>query len=91
MYGQIDNLIETGDVVTVGGRFIVSGENWEVSLWGKNLLDDDTVVDVFRGVDNSNITQAQYNSPQFGAISPRGFTLTLPRPREIGISATFRF
>jgi iron complex outermembrane recepter protein len=90
-FAQVDNFNETGARTLVGANFMLSGENWDVTLWGKNLFDDDTALDIFRFVDLRGITPTTYNSTAFGAITPRGFGLSLPRARQFGATASIRF
>lgn len=89
-FAQVDNLAETGAHTYIGLRIGLETEHWDVSLWGKNLTDDDTALDILRYIDTEGITAAQY-ATQFGRIQPRGFALTLPRGRQIGVSAAYRF
>ena len=51
------------------------------ALWGQNLADDDTGLALLRYIDSRNIA-----SP-----STRGFAVTLPRPRQVGITANYKF
>jgi len=90
-YGQVDNLNKTPAHTYLGLRYTLSTENWDVTLWGKNLTDDDGTLDILRYVDTRGITPATYGTPQFGRITPRGFVLTLPRSRQIGVTAAYRF
>lgn len=80
-YAQVHNLIETGDRTYLNARIGLESRSWSVSLWGKNLADDDTALDILRYIDSRNIP-----SP-----ATRGFAVTLPRPRQIGVTASLRF
>jgi hypothetical protein len=89
-YSQVHNLIKTGNRGYVGARLGLKGENWDVTLWGKNLTDDTTTTDVLRYIDMQGITTlGQY--VENGAYIPRGFALTAPRGRQIGMTGTLRF
>ncbi len=113
-FAQVHNLLEAGARTLVGGRIGVSFNNWDVSLWGKNILDDDTPIDTIRYIDrrcngapgcfldglNSLPSLPAVGVPGTpgyipnstgGSTSPRGFTLSLPRGRQIGITANLRF
>lgn len=90
-YGQVDNLNWTPAHTYVGARLSLSDENWDVTLWGKNLFDDDGPIDILRYVDTRGITPATFFTPTFGGITPRGFGLSLPRPRQIGVTASYKF
>ncbi len=50
-FSQEHNLIETGDRNLLGGSIGVNLGPWELSIWGKNLLDDDTPIDILRYID----------------------------------------
>ena len=80
-FSQVHNLIETGARTYVNARIGLEGRSWSVSLWGKNLGDDDTALDILRYIDSRNIP-----SP-----ATRGFAITLPRPRQLGVTATLKF
>ncbi len=89
-FAQVHNLIETGDRTYLGARVGVSGENWSVTLWGKNLTDDTTTTDILRYIDLQGVeTFPQYIA--LGRYIPRGFALTLPRGRQVGLTASLRF
>jgi len=80
-FAQVHNLIETGSRTYLNARVGLEGRSWTVSLWGKNLTDDDTGLDILRYIDSRNIP-----SP-----ATRGFAVTLPRPRQIGVTAALKF
>ena len=80
-FAQVHNLIETGARTYFNARIGVETDTWSVALWGKNLGDDDTGLDILRYIDSRNIA-----SP-----STRGFAVTLPRPRQVGITANYKF
>lgn len=92
-YAQEHNLIETGDRHLVGLRVGLDAQAWELTLWAKNLLDDDTAVDIQRYFDLQSGFLQSY--PQAGdeppSNSPRGFGITLPRGRQLGATLTVRF
>jgi hypothetical protein len=61
-----------------------------VTLWGKNLTDDTTTTDILRYIDLKGVeTFPQYIA--LGRYIPRGFALTLPRGRQVGLTASLRF
>lgn len=86
-FSQVHNFAETGDRTYVGIRTGVRSENWDLMFWGKNITDDDTVIDILRYIDTSNRGISFF--PNF--FIPRGFGLTLPRGRQFGLSANYRF
>lgn len=83
-FAQVHNLIETGARTYLGARVGVETDRWAVTLWGKNLTNDDTPLDILRYVDSRGTTAAT-------ALTTRAFALTLPRPRQVGISANYKF
>jgi outer membrane receptor protein involved in Fe transport len=90
-YTQVDNLNNTPAHTYVGARFMVAGEHWDLMLWGKNLFDDQGVVDVLRYVDNRGLTPGTFQTPAFGGVTPRGFGLSLPKGRQVGATVSYRF
>ena len=80
-FAQVHNLIETGSRTYLNARIGLEGDAWSVTLWGKNLTDDDTGLDILRYIDSRNIP-----SP-----ATRGFAITLPRPRQLGVTAVWKF
>jgi outer membrane receptor protein involved in Fe transport len=102
-WAQEHNLIETGDRNIVGLQAGVIWGNWEFKVWGKNIFDDDTPVDILRYIDRRSGTLPSCNSvlgaapgPAIPACagqstSPRGFGLTLPRQSQWGATLNFRF
>jgi len=79
-YAHIHNFIETGSKTTVNARFGVQLQNWTVTAWAKNLMDDDTPTYVFRYID----TQSFFLAARAFPIAPR-------RGREFGVTTTFTF
>jgi iron complex outermembrane recepter protein len=92
-FDQIHNLLETGDHMYVNARIGLEGEAWSVQVWGKNLTDDDTAIDILRYIDaRTPLPVAPAGSSAFSAVnSPRGFVITPPRGSQVGITATYRF
>jgi iron complex outermembrane receptor protein len=71
MYKEATNnpLAQTDDYTLVNGRISLAGDNdtWELSLWGKNLTDEDYLEHIFV-VDFFGITGDLYNTPRtYGA------------------------
>lgn len=79
-YAQLQNLQETGDSFKVNLRAGIESENYEVSLWARNLFDDDTAGNIFRYVDPGDF--------RFFA---RAHMVFLPRGRQIGITGRYKF
>ncbi len=96
-FAQEHNLIETGDRNLLGGNIGVNLGAWELSIWAKNLLDDDTPFDVLRYIDRRGGGIPTCDS--FGTAIDcsgasgieRGFALTMPRQRTYGARAVYRF
>ena len=109
------NFAQTGSRTTVGAQAGYRNDRWTVTVWGKNLTDDDTAMDILRYIDtrmytsvggppcsviSPNFNQSANCGPFFarngsniggGAITPRGFGITLPRGRQIGATVQFNF
>jgi outer membrane receptor protein involved in Fe transport len=113
-YAQVHNLAETGAATRVGAQFGWRNESWDVTVWGKNIFDDDTAQDILRYIDSRAYTNAPFipcPPPSFvfrtgencgpyffrqtdsngNTITPRGFGITLPRGRQVGVTVNFRF
>lgn len=77
-YAQVQNLIETGDSFKANARvtFRNDGSGTELSLWGRNIGDDDTPANVFRYVDPGDF---RFFARAHVAFLPRGsqFGVTL--------------
>ena len=57
-FAQVHNLAETGDATRVGLQGGLRTENWDFTLWVKNLFDDDTAQDILRYIDWRDYTYA---------------------------------
>lgn len=91
-YGSEDNLVEVGNRQLLGLRAGLLVGRWDVSLWVKNLLDDDTPTDVLRFFDGryKTLPTYPYEGPR-ASNTPRGFAMPLPRGRQLGATAAWRF
>lgn len=88
-YAQVHNLIETGDRTYLNLRAGLETETWSLQLWGRNVTDDDTPLDILRYIDTRGQTSQQL---LFQAIPiARGFAVTPPRGRQFGLTVNFRF
>lgn len=99
-YAQEHNLIETGDRELLGARIGVNFGNWQFTVWGKNLTDDDTPLDIIRYIDrrSGTLTSCAALPPADPATvctgsstTPRGFGLTLQPGRQVGATLAYRF
>ena len=84
-YAQVHNLIETGVRKYLNARVGLETDNWSVQLWGRNLNDDDTALDILRYVDGRGLAYIP------GLTGTRAFTISLPKPRQFGLTATYKF
>jgi len=83
-FAQVHNLIETGARMYLNARIGVEADSWSVQLWGRNLNDDDTALDILRYVDGRGLGYIP-------GLGTRAFTISLPKPRQIGLTATYKF
>ena len=97
-FSQIHNLIETGAMTRVGLRFGVRRDALEITLWGKNLFDDDTPLDILRYIDrsagslpNSATLPGYSGETRSASTTPRGFGVSLPRGRQVGVTLSYSF
>ncbi len=79
-YAQTHNLQETGDQFDLNLRATMSNENFDVTLWVKNLLDDDAASNVFRYVDPGDF--------RFFA---RAYVSFLSPGRQAGLTFRYRY
>jgi outer membrane receptor protein involved in Fe transport len=84
-FAQVHNLIETGSRRYLNARIGLETDTWNVALWGRNLNDDDTALDILRYIDGQGIPS------YFGGFATRGFAISLPRPRQVGLTASYKF
>lgn len=88
-FAQVHNLIETGERTYLNLRAGIETDNWSVQLWAKNLTDDDTPLDILRYIDTRGQTSQQLLLQSVPIA--RGFAVTPPRGRQVGLTANFRF
>lgn len=97
-FSQIHNLIETGAMTRVGLRVGIRRDSLELAVWGRNLFDDDAPRDILRYIDRrTGGLPSHARIPGYVAelgnpsSTPRGFAITLPRGRQVGITLTYGF
>ena len=98
-FSQVHNLIETGAMTRVGLRLGARRDTLEVVLWARNLFDDDAPLDILRYIDRRSgglPNPARIPGNVAGELgnpssTPRGFTVSLPRGRQIGVTLTYGF
>ena len=96
---QVHNLAETGTTSLMNARLGVRGANWEIALFGKNLLDEDSIplatrwFDLRYGFAPRNIPFGQLAAQGQVADTglPRGFFAPLRRSRQFGAEVSFDF
>ncbi len=98
-FSQVHNLIETGAMTRVGLRLGARRDALEVTLWARNLFDDDAPLDVLRYIDRrtgglpSHARIPGFVPGQLGnpSSTPRGFAISLPRGRQVGVTLRYGF
>ncbi len=85
-FSQVVNLAEFGEAVLLNANLGIRTENWAVTIWGKNLLDEDSPQEVVRYRD------FDVRNPNPGGSSlSRAFFGQLRRGRQVGASVTASF
>jgi outer membrane receptor protein involved in Fe transport len=93
-YVQVHNLAETGDAAILGAQLGIEGENWTIMAYGRNLLDEDSIVMATRWLQTPYLsTGFSPNTAPLDAArgAPRAFFGTLRRGASYGIEARYRF
>ncbi len=89
-YIQVHNLAETGNASVVNMRVGIERDAWNVTLWVKNLTDDDTMIDVRRNVDPGVFITVPVQPPLPGTVTvrtnPRDFAIALADQRMFGLT-----
>ena len=67
-FAQVHNLAQTGSRTVVGAQAGYRTDRWEVTVWGKNLTDDDTAMDILRYIDTQAFVSRP--GPPCAVISP---------------------
>ncbi|MGB3712523.1 MAG: TonB-dependent receptor [Erythrobacter sp.] len=96
---QVHNLAKTGTTELLNARLGVQGDNWEVSLFGRNLTDEDTIplatrwFDLRHGFAPRDIPFGQLAAQGRAADTglPRAFFAALRRGRQLGVEVSFNF
>ncbi len=95
-YSQVHNLAYVGDRHLLNLKAGVRADNWDVTLFVDNVLDDRTPSTVVRFADLVNLNigpnenPAQDNVPGTTVVE-RGFLVPLPRSRRAGITFSYNF
>jgi outer membrane receptor protein involved in Fe transport len=104
---QVHNTEKTGDAFLLGAQLGVRGDRWSAHLFGRNILNEDSIVLATRWFDlrygnattapaSTRITAAGGSTTQGLANSvttgsPRGLFGSLRRPRQLGIELSYEF
>ena len=101
-YIQVDNLAKTGDTFLMNARLGVKTDKFTISLFGRNLFDEDSIplatrwFDLRYGAGTRGLPPASSvtfdgRPAQIETGTPRGFFATLRKGRTFGVEATFNF
>jgi len=99
-YTQVHNRAETGSATLVGLQLGVENDQLRVALFGRNIFDEDAVINNTRWFDlryNGFAVPSRAPATVDGqpvdrsALGPRAFFTTLRRGATYGIQATYRF
>jgi iron complex outermembrane recepter protein len=95
-YVQVHNMAETGDTTLVGARMGIGNDMWRISVFGRNLTDEDSIpiatrwFDLFQGsATAAGIPAAQQVGIDTG--SPRGFFFSPRKGRTLGAEIRFSY
>jgi outer membrane receptor protein involved in Fe transport len=100
-YIQVHNSAYTGDALLLGARFGIETDSWRVGVYGRNLLNEDSVPGATRwlhpyliGTQAPGIANLDPGLPSTAIASyslPRGIFGSLRRERQIGVEASYKF
>ncbi len=93
-FGGLDNQWTIPSHTYVNLRLAVESERWSISLWGKNLFNDDSPIAAFRDVYFGNTDDPTQQEP--ASSTPENFfpwriTTTQPQLRTYGLTAKVKF
>ena len=98
---QVHNLAYTGSAVLLGLRLGIETDSWKAGFYGRNLLNEDSLVGATRWLHSyligsqapgiGNIKPGLPSSAVASYSLPRGFFGTARRERQIGIEASYKF
>ncbi|WP_182911976.1 TonB-dependent receptor [Sphingomonas cavernae] len=91
-YAQVDNLNHTGDSYNVNLSIGIERPEWSVSLFARNLLNDQTPLVVTRLLDfNRLLTRVNPLTGRNQTTFFRDFAVSAPRKQQFGINLQYRF
>lgn len=95
---QVHNEAWVPSATTVGARLGVSSDNWTVSVFGRNLTDEDAPQIATRWLQYPYLTAFSLlrpgSPPNDGTVSynfPRGFFGSFRRERQVGVEVSYSF
>ena len=95
---QVHDTAYTGSATLLGARIGFETDNWRMGIYGRNLLDEDSVVGATRwlhtyliGIPNVTLKPGLPSTSVASYSLPRGIFGTLRRERQIGIEASYKF
>ncbi|MFO1426678.1 MAG: TonB-dependent receptor [Steroidobacteraceae bacterium] len=97
---QVHNAAYTGSALLLGARVGVETERWKVGLYGRNLLNEDSVPGATRWLHTyllGGALPAVYLDPGLPSATvasyslPRGIFGILRRERQIGVEASYKY
>jgi outer membrane receptor protein involved in Fe transport len=87
-YAQVDNLQETGSATKVNAQFGLEGNHLKLTVWGKNLTNEDTPEGILRYVDFNAAPPP--NPPGFQGTT-RAFAIAAPRKPSVGLTLSYNW
>lgn len=91
-FSQVDNLNHTGDSYNLNVSLGIERENWSVTLFARNLLNDKTPLVVTRLLDfNRLLTRVNPLTGLNQTTFFRDFAVSAPRKQQFGLSFEFKF
>lgn len=90
-YVEQDNLGKLPSRTLGNLRFGVESERYDLQLWVENVTDEDAPASAFRDVFFSNTVDGVTSPPNFATFFPFRLTVSHPRRRTFGLTATARF
>lgn len=94
LYAQVHNLASTGDSNIVDMRLGWETDNWSITAWVDNLMEEDAAIDILRYIEPEQFIVVPVQPPLPGTVTvtnPIDMVITLPPKRKYGLTATYRF
>jgi iron complex outermembrane receptor protein len=95
---QVHNVAYTGAASLLGARIGIETDSWKIGAYGRNLLNEDSVVGATRwlhtyliGIPGVTLKPGLPSTAVASYSLPRGIFGTLRRERQIGIEASYKF